>query len=257
MGGAQTRITYVGHATVLIEMDGTRIMTDPALGRWLGPLLRLGPVPDHAVRAGLDLVLISHLHLDHMDVPSLRRLSPDVPLVLPRHGADLLQRRGFANVRGVAVGDRFRAGPVEVVVTPANHPGQRYPRGVDGEAVGYLVQGSHTVYFAGDTAWFEGMREIQPRPQVALLPVGGWGTSASEDNHLGPLSAARALTLLSPDLAIPIHWGTYSPPGLLHVRAKRTAEGARSFQRHAHDLAPGVDVRVVSPGHCVTFNGKS
>jgi L-ascorbate metabolism protein UlaG (beta-lactamase superfamily) len=255
MDESQTRITYVGHATLLIELDGARIMTDPALGRWLGPLLRLGPVPDHSVRTGLDAVLISHLHIDHMDVPSLRRLNPALPIALPRHGAELLERRGFTNVRGVTVGDTLQVGPVEVLVTPASHPGQRYPRGIDGDAVGYLLKGSHTVYFAGDTALFDGMREIEPRPDVACLPVGGWGTSASEDKHLGPVSAAQALTLLSPSLAIPIHWGTYSPPGLLHVRGKRVTELARSFERHAHDLAPDVDVRVVMPGHAITFDG--
>ncbi len=254
MDHPQTRITYVGHATLLVEMDGARIMTDPALGRWLGPLLRRGPLPGRQVRCDLDAVLISHLHLDHLDLPSLRRLHPSLPIVVPGHGAALLRRRGFSDVRGVAVGDRLRVGGVDVLVTPARHPGRRYFRAVDGDAVGYLMQGSRTVYFAGDTALFDEMREIRPRPEVACLPIGGWGTSASDDHHLHPLSAARALTLLEPSLAIPIHWGTYSPPGMLHVKGKRLADAPRAFRQLAGELAPDVEVRILMPGHATTID---
>jgi L-ascorbate metabolism protein UlaG (beta-lactamase superfamily) len=100
-----TRVTYVGHATVLIEMDGVRLLTDPVLRRRVGPLRRHGAAPEPGLAEDVGAVLISHLHHDHADVPSLRRLSRAVPVLAPPGAGDFLARLGFGAVRELAPGD--------------------------------------------------------------------------------------------------------------------------------------------------------
>ena len=108
-----TKLTFVGHATVAVDLDGARILTDPFLRTRLGPLRRHGaPVSRAAVR-DLDAVLISHLHRDHADLPSLRRLG-DVPLLVPPGAAGFFERRGFRSVSELAVGESARVGAVTV-----------------------------------------------------------------------------------------------------------------------------------------------
>jgi len=121
---------------------------------------------------------------------------------------------------------------------------------MSGPALGYVLEGSESVYFAGDTALDPEMAESSGA-DVALLPVAGWGPRLPEGDHMNPLSAAQALSLLRPRLAIPIHWGTYTP---LWVRGGYTAnqEAAREFERQAAVVSPAVEVRVLLPGETVT-----
>ena len=104
MSAAVDRITFVGHATVLIELAGTRLLTDPVLGSRLLHIRRWSAAPAAEVTERLDAVLISHLHHDHLDFGSLRRLDRDLPVVVPRGGGRVLRRRGFANATELAPG---------------------------------------------------------------------------------------------------------------------------------------------------------
>jgi L-ascorbate metabolism protein UlaG (beta-lactamase superfamily) len=243
------RVTYVGHATVLIELDGVRLLTDPVLGARVGPLRRHGPMPGREVTEGLDAVLISHLHRDHVDLRSLRRVAVGVPLIVPAGTRSFFERRGFAGVVELAPGESHRVGPVAVIATAADHEIGR--RGVDAEPVGFLVEGSRRVYFAGDTDLFDGMAELGDL-DLALLPVWGWGPTLGP-GHMDPERAARAAALLEPRLAVPIHWGTLYPPGLARLRPRPLTEPPRRFAARARDLAPGVEVRVTPPGGAVAF----
>ena len=103
-GRVGDRVTYVGHATVLIELEGKRLLTDPVLRRRIGPLRRQGGDPPAGVTDGIDAVLLSHLHLDHSDRRSLRRLDPQVPVLGPRGSGE------FLRARRVRLGDRAGAG---------------------------------------------------------------------------------------------------------------------------------------------------
>ena len=126
----------------------------------------------------IDLVLISHLHWDHLDVPSLRALGMDTPIVVPAGGGSWLRGIGFSNVREMAVGDDLDVGGVAIEAVEAYHSAFRPPAGPSADPLGYMVRGSRSVYFAGDTDLFEGMGALA-RPgeeiDVALLPVWGWG----------------------------------------------------------------------------------
>lgn len=247
------RVTYVGHATVLVDMDGVRLLTDPVLRRRVGPLRRHGPPPDPRLAEGVDAVLISHLHHDHADVPSLRRLSRAVPVLAAPGAGDFLERLGFGHVRELAPGDSASVGGVRVVATEANHPagGRRLER--DSQAVGFELTGRRRIYFAGDTDLFDGMEEIGGGDlDLALLPIWGWGTSIGA-GHLDPERAARAAALLSPRTVVPIHWGTLYPLGLARLRPGPLRSPPRELAAWMRDLAPQSELRVLAPGETTSL----
>lgn len=240
------QVTYVGHATVLLEVDGARLLTDPVLRQRILHLQRTQPAETQDLQH-LDAVLLSHVHWDHLDLPSLRLLGRDQSLIVPRGAGSLLRKRGFSRVVEVEVGEHVEIAGVKVTATYARHDGRRGPFGVEAPALGYLVTGSSRVYFAGDTDLFSGMAELPPL-DLALLPISGWGPRLPA-GHLDPQRAAEALRLLTPRVAVPIHWGTYSSAFIR--RQKRTDfDHARvdEFRRLAAELAPAVDVRVLAPG---------
>lgn len=248
----EQHLTYVGHATVLIDMDGVRLLTDPLLRNRVSGIRRQSPSVHPAWQSDLDAVLISHLHLDHLDRPSLRLLDRNIHMIAPAGTADVLHKEGFTNIEEVRIADRTRVGPVEVTTTYAHHKGGRYPFGPAADCVGYLIKGHHTVYFAGDTDIFPEMADLQPDLDVALLPVWGWGPTLGAD-HMTPLRAAESLSLLRPKMAVPIHWGTFAPLGMGWIQPRFLTDPPQQFKGHASDIAPDVDVRIVPPGNFTHF----
>lgn len=246
------RVTYVGHATVLAELDGARLLTDPVLRSRVGPLRRHGGPPASGTASGLDAVLISHLHHDHADLPSLRRIGRDVSMLVPRGAAELFERRGFSRVSELAPGASAEVGALTVTAVEARHSGER--RGFGGaEAIGYLLEGRRRIYFAGDTDIFEGMEELGEGLDLALLPIWGWGPNLGP-GHLDPERAARAAALLSPRMVVPIHWGTLYPLGLGRVRPGPLRSPPREFVTWMRALAPQVEARVLAPGEAVPLS---
>jgi L-ascorbate metabolism protein UlaG (beta-lactamase superfamily) len=200
----------------------------------------------------LDAVLLSHLHRDHFDPGSLRRVvAGGVPLIVPAGTGGFFERRGFAGVVELAPGESHRVGPLRVTATPAIH--QIGGRGVAAAPDGYLVEGSRRVYFAGDTDLFDEMARLgQGGLDLALLPVWGWGPTLGP-GHMDPERAARAASILAPRLVVPIHWGTLYPAGLGRLRPLPLTDPPRRFAGLARDLAPGVEVRIAPPGAAVAF----
>lgn len=246
VGKTADRIAFLGHASARIELDGVRLLTDPLLRGRVAHLRRqAAPVPSDLL-ATPDAVLISHLHHDHLDLPSLRTLGRGTPLIVPAGAAAWLRRRGFEVVTELGVGDVTQVGPLAVRAVEARHDGAR-PGGPRAHALGYLVSGARAVYFAGDTERFAGMSDL-PRPlDVALLPVAGWGPTLGP-GHMDPLDAARAAALIQPRIAIPVHWGTLAPIGLGPRYRARLGEPPRLFAEHVARLAPNVEVRILAPG---------
>jgi L-ascorbate metabolism protein UlaG (beta-lactamase superfamily) len=248
------RVTYVGHATVLVEMDGVRLLTDPVLRRRVGPLRRHGPTPDPGLAENVDAVLISHLHHDHADAPSLRRLNRGVPVLASPGAGGFLEDLGFGDVRELAPGESAGVGGVRVTATEANHParGRRFERA--SQAVGFDLTGQQRIYFAGDTDLFDGMEGIGGDGiDLALLPIWGWGTSIGA-GHLDPERAARAAALLSPRAVVPIHWGTLYPLGLARFRPDPLRSPPHEFATWMRALAPQVEARVLSPGEATSLS---
>jgi L-ascorbate metabolism protein UlaG (beta-lactamase superfamily) len=247
-------VRYVGHATVLLELPGLRILTDPFLRDGLGPLRRHGPVPVPAAIGPIDIVLISHAHPDHFDRRSLRLLAGD-PLVIAPRGLGGVIRRAGLRAREVVVGEPVGiAEGWSVLPVPARH--WRWPGAPRAATLGYVIDGPGRsgIYFAGDTAAFSAMRDFADRVDIALLPVGTWGPHLTP-GHLGPRSAAEAARDLGARYAIPIHWGTLYPAGLDRLARGRLTDPASRFVEHARSIAPDVDVRMLEPGEATVIRG--
>ena len=205
-------VTWIGHGTALVDLDGVRLLTDPLLRDRVAHLRRHAPpAPPEALRS-IDAVLLSHLHRDHLDLPSLRRIGRDVPIVVPRGGGRLLLRRGFHAVREIVPGEQVTVGSLSVGATEARHYGGRGVAGVGakGPALGYVIGGSRRIYHAGDTDLFEGMRAIgasrpgprvradlglglAPRPGPSRPAASGPGPRVAQSPHSGahPLGDVR------------------------------------------------------------------
>jgi L-ascorbate metabolism protein UlaG (beta-lactamase superfamily) len=241
---AEAEITYLGHATVLIEGGGSKLLTDPVIRSRVAHLRRLVPIGPLPELGPDDAVLISHGHLDHLDPPSLRRLAGSAAIIVPRGLARLARRAGFDDVREAEAGDRVAIGAVELVATPALHSGRRWPLGRAAPALGYVIRCPQRIYFAGDTDLFDGMSDLAADFDLALLPVAGWGPRLPP-GHLDPERAARAAALLRPRVAVPVHWGTYASP---RASSRDPEQAARDFARLAASHAPDVEVRILRPG---------
>jgi L-ascorbate metabolism protein UlaG (beta-lactamase superfamily) len=243
-----TRLTWLGHATVLIDFSGARVLTDPVLRGRVAHLLRDRPAPH--MPAGLDAVLVSHLHRDHADMPTLRRVAPGVRMIGPRGTAAMMRRAGRAGVLEVTVGDVVEITPdLHVRAVPARHDSRRsLIGGSPSEALGFVIDGGARVYFAGDTDLFDGMERIGAGGlDVALLPVWGWGPRMGP-GHLDPERAARAAARLRPRLAVPIHWATFLPVGMRRRHGHLLRTPGPAFAARAAALAPEVRTAVVAPG---------
>jgi L-ascorbate metabolism protein UlaG (beta-lactamase superfamily) len=204
----------------------------------------------------VDAVLISHLHLDHVNPASLRMIPRETPMVVPAGGGPILWPYRFRDVREVQPGESLQFGPVTVTATPARHSGRRYPWGHLAGAVGYTMRGSLNVYFAGDTGVFDSLSELAGDLDVALLPIWGWGLRLPAD-HLSPETAARVLRLLRPRVAIPIHWGTFLPLGAGWFYGSYLVDPPKEFVRCAKVYAPEVRTVVLQPGESITFDGTA
>jgi L-ascorbate metabolism protein UlaG (beta-lactamase superfamily) len=249
------QLTFVGHATVRLDGEEAMLLTDPVLRRHVGVLRstaaidRVVPAPDRAV-----VVLISHLHLDHCDVPSLRRLGNALSLVVPRGAESFFTRRGFRNVIALSTGETVDVRGFTIAATSAEHDGRRWPGGPDRGVAGYVVTSAGSrVYFAGDTDLCDEMEGLDA-PDVALLPVWGWGRNLGP-GHLDPGRAARAVELIRPRVAVPIHWGTLRPawdrrPVLLDGRSP-----AQAFVEHVRSRQLPTHAEVLMPGQALAVPG--
>jgi L-ascorbate metabolism protein UlaG (beta-lactamase superfamily) len=239
-------LTFVGHSTVLLEIGGVRVLTDPILrDRVLHIRRHAGAVAPDVVER-IDAVLISHLHPDHLDPPSIRKLGRETRILAPAGSARLLRRYGFKHVDEVAAGDGAEIGGARINAVPVEHDGRRYPIGPRVQALGYEIQGASTVFFAGDTAPFD-MSNLTGI-DVALLPIAGWGPNLREAHHLDARLAAEAAAAIGPRVAVPIHWGTMLRMGLGDRAHEILVHPAEKFTARMAELAPGVEARVLQPG---------
>jgi L-ascorbate metabolism protein UlaG (beta-lactamase superfamily) len=244
------RLRWLGHSTVVIELDGIRFLTDPLLRKRVLHLRRAAALPSGDL-GDIDAVLISHAHYDHLDLPSLSKLHRETPICVPLGIGSLLRRLGFASVVELRVGQDASFGPVTVHAVPAEHPSRRV-FGWKSEALGYVIEGEQAIYFTGDTGLFRGMAEVA-NPDVALLPIWGWGPFLGPD-HLDPQRAAQALALIQPRIAVPVHWGTYYVPGLVRSRPASLRAPAHAFVHAAAANAPGVKVRILPVGGALSLD---
>lgn len=250
-------ITHVGHATNLIQTAAGSLLTDPIwsrrallVKRRVRPGMRLRDLPKLAA------ILVSHAHFDHLDRPTLKRLPKEIPLVTHRGVESLLAPLGYQRVIPLNLWEAVRLGGLRVHAVPSCHWGKRHPWDVAERGYGgFVVESSGTtVYFGGDTAYFEGFKEIGRhfRIDVALLPIGAY--NPFRHAHCNPEDAAQAFQDLGARHLIPYHWGTFrlswEPLGEPIAWLRHLAE-ARGFSDHLVVLAPGQSARFGGGGRTV------
>jgi L-ascorbate metabolism protein UlaG (beta-lactamase superfamily) len=214
-------VTFIGHAAFFVQMGGQSILIDPNFARWLfllkrvrKPGLRIDDLPP------IDMVLVTHAHFDHLHRPSLRaivqhnrRLTGRAPiLVVPHHVFDLVSDLGFDEIIELDWWNHYRHDGITVTHVPSRHWGARILKDAHRGYGGYVLQSeNHSVYHAGDTAYFSGFREIGQRlsPEVALLPIGAYNPETFRTVHTSPEDATRAFLDLNARWMVPMHYGSF------------------------------------------------
>lgn len=244
------QVRFLGHASTVLDFGGVRVLTDPFLRATLGPLQRHGPLPEPLDTAGVDVVVISHAHPDHFDRRSLAMLTGRPAVVVPRGLGPWIRGSASGDILELTPGEGLTIGALTITGVEAHH--WIAPNAPRAAPMGFLLEAGARVYFAGDTGRFASMADLAGHVDVALLPVWTWGPHLGP-GHLGPRSAAQALTDILPRAAVPIHWGTLYPRRLHRVWRRPLDEPGDRFAAHAAALAPGVDVRVLRPGDVSTI----
>ena len=214
-------VTFIGHSSFFLQLGGKNILVDPNFARWIFVLKRLRR-PGLKLRElpPIDAVLVTHAHFDHLHRPSLRAIarltrwhSGKRPvIVVPRNVRDLVSDLGYGRVVELDWWQNVRLGHVEVTHVPARHWGARMLRDMHRGYGGYVLHaGRHSLYHAGDTAYFEGFREIGERlqPQVAMLPIGAYNPASFRAVHTSPEDAVQAFVDLGAQWMVPMHYGTF------------------------------------------------
>jgi L-ascorbate metabolism protein UlaG (beta-lactamase superfamily) len=209
----QVAVTWIGHASFLIQFSDLNLLVDPNFANWLFLLKRLKRA---GVRLGdlprIDLVLLTHAHFDHFHKPTLRKLPPSKIGIVPWGVGKLTRRLRFSRVIELEWWESFNKGGLKITFVPARHWGARFLKDIHRGYGGFVIEHQgRSVYHAGDSAYFEGFKEIgsRHRPEIALLPIGAYFPETFRHVHMGPDEALRAFHDLKARLMIPMHFGTF------------------------------------------------
>lgn len=215
---APLAVTWWGHSSTTVELGSVRVATDPLFSRVLFALRRLVDDPDEGC-AEADLVLVSHLHYDHLHLPSLSRFPAGTSIVVPRGAPRLVRGLSRLNVIEAAPGDTLSVAGVDVEVLTAHHDGRRSVlHRHEAPALGFrFATADGAVWFPGDTASRPDITDVPP-VDLALAPIGGWGPSLPGDEHLDPEEAVAAASAVGARWTLAVHYGTYWPIGLRRLR---------------------------------------
>ncbi len=231
----QICITWIGHASFLVQTPEHSVLIDPNWAKWLKVIKRIRhPGLEIHDLPAIDLVLVTHAHFDHLDRRTLRAIASDQPIAVPQHVGSLVHGLGFNRVHELRHWDTISHGSLKITLTPARHWGARILHDSHRGFGGFLVEyAGRTIFHCGDTAYFDGFREIGERSdiEIALLPIGAYEAPTKRDVHMNPEQALQAFQELRARTMIPMHFGTfrlsYEP---LHEPPRRLLEKALELQ---------------------------
>jgi L-ascorbate metabolism protein UlaG (beta-lactamase superfamily) len=206
-------ITWIGHASFLVQTHNVNVLIDPIWSMWLKVIKRLKePGFDIHHLPSIDFVLVTHAHFDHLDRRTLRAVAADQPIVVPVGVGNLVHRLGFNIVHELEEWQTVPLGPLEVSLTPAHHWGARFLADQHRGFGGFVIRaGDRAVFHCGDTAYFPGFKEIGDRFEidVALLPIGAYDPPLAREVHMNPEEAVQAFVELRAKTLVPMHYGTF------------------------------------------------
>jgi L-ascorbate metabolism protein UlaG (beta-lactamase superfamily) len=242
-------LTFIGHSGFFVQIGGHNVVIDPNFARWLFLLKRLRR-PGMRLRdlPPVDYVLITHAHFDHLDRSSLRtiarwtrrRTGHRPTIIVPHNVSDLVRRLGFGRIIELSWWQEFREGDFSVTQTPSQHWGARMLRDYHRGYGGYVIRaGRHSLYHAGDTAYFEGFREVGRRlqPEIALLPIGAYSPPSFRNVHTSPEDAVQAFLDLGARWMVPMHYGSFRlSQEPMHEPLERLAAAAQCAGLNGHLL---------------------
>lgn len=213
-------LTWIGHASFLVQTAHANLLVDPNWAKWLKVIKRLR-YPGLEIRdlPTIDLVLVTHAHFDHLDRRTLRRVAEDQPIVVPFEVGNLVHGLGFESVHELDYWKTFEHGPARITLTPCRHWGARMLHDSQRGFGGYIIEmDGRTIYHCGDTAFFDGFKEIGERFKIdlALLPIGAYDPPSGREVHMNPEEALQAFLDLGARRMVPMHYGSfrlsYEPP---------------------------------------------
>jgi L-ascorbate metabolism protein UlaG (beta-lactamase superfamily) len=206
-------LTWIGHASFLIQFHGCNVLVDPNWANWLKVVKRLKrPGLEISHLPNIDLVLVTHAHFDHLDRRTLRKVAADQPIVVPFDCGNLVHDLGFQSVHELGYWESYRHADIDVTLTPCHHWGARVLHDTHRGFGGFIIRcGKRTIYHCGDTAYFPGFKEIGKRYDidVALLPIGAYDPPTGREVHMNPEQAVVAFEELGAKTLVPMHYGTF------------------------------------------------
>jgi L-ascorbate metabolism protein UlaG (beta-lactamase superfamily) len=206
-------ITWIGHASFLIQTHEVNILIDPIWSKWLKVIKRLKQ-PGFEIHhlPSIDFVLVTHAHFDHLDRRTLRRVAADQPIVVPMGVGNLVHDLGFHIVHELDYWQTVELGPLKISLTPCHHWGARFLADLHRDFGGFVIASNgRTIFHCGDSAYFPGFKEIGDRHKidVALLPIGAYEAPTGREVHMNPEEAVKAFLELRAATLIPMHYGTF------------------------------------------------
>jgi L-ascorbate metabolism protein UlaG (beta-lactamase superfamily) len=225
-------LTWIGHASFLIQTHDTNILVDPNWAKWLKVIKRL-KYPGFEIHhlPQIDYVLVTHAHFDHLDRRTLRKVAADQPIVVPVGVGSLVHDLGFNVVHELDDWQTINLGRIQVSMTPCHHWGARFLADAHRGFGGFVIRADErTIFHCGDSAYFDGFKEIGRRfdVDIALLPIGAYEPPSGREVHMNPEQAVRAFAELRAKLLVPMHYGSFrlgyepidEPPARLRACAR-------------------------------------
>lgn len=241
-------VTWIGHATFLVQMGGQNVLIDPNWAKWLGIIKRVRhPGVSLIDLPRIDLVLVSHAHHDHLHKRSLNVIADGQPIVVPEGVGRIVRRCGFGEIIEMKYWEQRMIGDLLVTFTPAQHWGARYVHDTHRGFGGFIVTSStgRSVYHCGDSAYFDGFERIGDHSKIdlALLPIGAYEAPSGREVHMNPEEALAAFEELRAGHMCPMHYGTFA------LGREPLDEPVLRLETGARARGLGDRVRVLTEGH--------
>ena len=206
-------VTWIGHASFLIQTPEANLLIDPIWSKWLKVIKRLKQ-PGFEIHhlPSIDSVLVTHAHFDHLDRRTLAKVAADQPIVVPIGVGNLVHDLGFNIVHELDYWQTVRLGLIDVSLTPCAHWGARFLADSHRDFGGFIINvDGRNIFHCGDSAYFDGFKEIGERYQidVALLPIGGYDAPTGREVHMNPEQAVQAFVELGAKTLVPMHYGSF------------------------------------------------